>query len=76
MNRSVDSGVGYANLMVRLIFIFKAAEYQNRVILRRLGNRYRLEAPFKSGILFDILAVFRYGRSAYQLKFTARQSRL
>ena len=53
-----------------------AAQDRNGFVNGRLRHDHRLEPALQRGVLFNVLAVFREGRRADDLNFSARERRL
>ena len=62
--------------VVRFVPVAQAAQDLKALVLRRLGDRDRLEAPFKGGVLFNVFAVFRERRRADDLDLAAGEGGL
>ena len=59
--------------MVNLVLLLEAAQYGNGILHAWLFNQYRLEAPLKRRILFNVLAVLVNGGCADTVEFTPCQ---
>src|SRR4029079_16824918 len=55
--RRDERGVADAYLVLRLVALLQAAEDRDRVLLRRLLDVDRREAPLERRVLLDVLAV-------------------
>ena len=62
--------------VVRFVPVAQAAQDLKALVLRRLGDCDRLEAPLKGGVLFNVLAVFRERRRADDLNLAAGEGGL
>ena len=61
--------------MMQLIFFLDAAQDRNRILHRWLIDKYRLEAPGQSRVLFHMFAILIQGRGPHAMQFTPRQGR-
>ena len=58
------------------VALLQAAQNTDSVLDSRLFHQYRLEAPFKGGILLDVLAILIKGGCAHHVQLAPRQHRL
>ena len=72
-NRFHYGRVADAHAVVHFKAFLEAAQDGNGVFHRRFFNHDRLEAPFESRVLFNILAVFVHRCSADAVQFATRQ---
>ena len=72
--RSSDySRICNADTVMDLIASLQTAQDGNRILNGRLLHQYRLEAPLKGRVFFNVLAVLVQGGRANQVKLAARQ---
>ena len=71
-----DGGILDAHAVVNFVALFKTAQNGDGVFHRRFTDIYRLKAPLKRGIFFDVLAIFVERGSTDRAQLTARQSGL
>jgi len=71
-----DSAVGDAHAMMNLVLLLQAAQDGDGVLDGRFAHDDGLETTLKSGVLFDVLAVFVERRGADGVKLASRKSRL
>ena len=68
--------VGDADTVMKLVFLFQAAQHENGVLDRRLVDEDRLEPAGQRRVLFHILPVFIQRRRADAAQLAPRQRRL
>ena len=76
MRGSLDRVVGDLELMEILVAALDAAQNLDRLLLSRLVDHHRLEAPLQRRVALDILAILVKRRRADRLKLAARERRL
>ena len=65
--------VGYLHAVVVLVVFLNSAEDVYRIADGRLVYHDRLESSLERGVLFNVLSVFREGRSSYDLNLPSRE---
>ena len=75
-NRRLQRLVRDFQFVVRLIFVAQSVQNADGVLGGGFADHDRLKTAFQRGVFFDILAIFRDGRRADQLHFTAGERRL
>src|SRR6202453_3578532 len=71
-----DGGILDAHAVVNFVALFKTAQNGDGVFHRRFTDIYRLKAPLKRGIFFDVLAIFVERGSTDRAQLSAREGGL